>query len=155
MTDNEILKALECCSAKGKCVRCTYDHFSDDCDGCTSILAKDSLDLINRQKAEIERLHSEVKEKTEAIVFLKNQATGWSIDFCNLKQKLNTAKAEAINEFAERAGVMITEVYNKHIFGNNDLEAEEKDAIINFSDDITRGFDGLVKEMTEESDGKL
>lgn len=64
--------------------------------------SKTLLDLINRQKAEIERLHSEVKEKTETIVFLKDQATGWSIDFCNLKKKLNTAKAEAIKEFAEK-----------------------------------------------------
>lgn len=38
---------------------------------------------------------------TETIDFLKNQATGWSIDFCNLKAKINTAKSEARKEFAE------------------------------------------------------
>ena len=42
---------------------------------------------------------------------------------------------------------IITEIYNKHIFGNNDLVDEEKDAIINFSDDITYKIDNLVKEM--------
>ena len=52
-------------------------------------------------KAEIERLKGEVEEKTETIDFLKNQAVGWSIDFCNLKAKLKTAKSEARKEFAE------------------------------------------------------
>ena len=40
MTDNEIIKALECCPL-------------DDIGGCRKI---DALALINRQKAEIERL---------------------------------------------------------------------------------------------------
>ena len=59
----------------------------------------DLLGIINRQKAEIERLRDEVKEKTETITFLKDQAVGWSIDFCNLKAKLAAVKAEAIKEF--------------------------------------------------------
>lgn len=100
MEDKEIIKALECC---------TYNITQEKCDECplyswhcTTELAKNALDLINRQKAEIERLKDEVKEKTETITFLKDQAVGWSIDFCNLKEKLDTAKAEAVKEFAEK-----------------------------------------------------
>ena len=103
MTDNEIIKALECCT---NCI-CNHAKTDTECplvkmSFCKNYLMKESLALINRQKAEIERLHNEVKEKTETITFLKNQATGWSIDFCNLKSKLETAKSEAIKEFAEK-----------------------------------------------------
>lgn len=104
MTDNEIIKALECC-------------INDDCDNCPDTFGncehnamRNALDLINRQKAEIERLHSEVKEKTETIDFLKDQSVGWSIDFCNLKAKLNTAKAEAVKEFVMRFEKKIRDV---------------------------------------------
>ena len=58
MTDNEIIKALECCGSKGLlsfCDDCPY------CEGgwCINKMPKDTLDLINRQKAEIERLREE------------------------------------------------------------------------------------------------
>lgn len=92
-------------------------------------------ETINRQKAEIDAL-------------IAGQET--------LQKNLpKVIKAEAIKEFAERADVRITEVYNKHIFGYNDLNDEEKEAIMNFSDDITSGLDDLSKEMTEESNVKL
>ena len=87
---------------------------------------------VERQKAEIERLHSEVKEKTETIVFLKDQATGWSIDFCNLKAKLNTAKSEAIKEFAEGLKKRLERKYT--IYGR---------------EYVLRHLRELVKEMTE------
>ncbi len=57
--------------------------------------------------------------------------------------KLTDAKAEA---YKEVLGI-IDQVYNKHIFGNNDLEAEEKDAIINFSDDITYKLNNFLNEL--------
>ena len=59
MTDNEIIKALECCSRHGDCEGCPWEN--DECitaEG-TSILMHEALDLINRQKAEIERLQSD------------------------------------------------------------------------------------------------
>ncbi len=110
MTDNEIIKALECCnkSDSGKsCFECSYRQY---CPDCLTRRNKDIIDLINHQKAEIERLHSEVKEKTETIDFLKDQSVGWSIDFCNLKAKLNTAKTEAVKEFVMRFEKKIRDV---------------------------------------------
>lgn len=56
---------------------------------------------IKEQQAEIERLQKEIKEKYETIIFLKVQSVGRSIDFCN-QAKLETAKSEAVKEFAKR-----------------------------------------------------
>lgn len=68
---------------------------------------------------------------------------------CDMLDEIKKAKTKAIKEFAEMTDKMITEIYNKHIFGNNDLFDEEKEAIMDFSLDVTSGFDDLVKEMTE------
>ena len=55
MTDTEIIKALECCGEhKRFCDGCTYNNKTVDY--CDSDLCKDAVALINRQKAEIERL---------------------------------------------------------------------------------------------------
>ena len=53
LTDEQIIKSLECCSGKGSCFSCSYDKGSVP---CTTLLINDVIDLINRQKAEIERL---------------------------------------------------------------------------------------------------
>ncbi len=52
MTDNEIIKALEHCE-RGYCYRCPANKFGG---GCTDKAKRLAIDLINRQKAEIERL---------------------------------------------------------------------------------------------------
>lgn len=54
MTDNEIIKLLECCK-KSQCSKCYY---SKECDGYTQV--NYALDLITRQQTEIERLRKEV-----------------------------------------------------------------------------------------------
>ena len=56
MTDNEIIKALECCLS-GKdydtaCMKCPIEPICESDD----ILLKYALDLINRQKARIKEL---------------------------------------------------------------------------------------------------
>ena len=70
MTDEQIIKALECCIGNIQCGKCSIFGTIN----CMNNLMQDALDLINRQKAEIERL----------------------------LQKLQQAKSEAIKEFAER-----------------------------------------------------
>ena len=90
MTDNEIIKALECFAIDKDfddthCIGCAFEHKF-----CTANMSEDiaipSLDLINRQKAEIERL------KTNLSVELENFASEYD----------NKIKSEAIKEFAER-----------------------------------------------------
>ena len=55
MTDAEIIKALECCSNCGlfKCRQCPKNNEDEK---CMYRLSKDALDLINRQKTEIDIL---------------------------------------------------------------------------------------------------
>ena len=80
MTTEELVKALECCKHNaGNCP----DHCPLRYDvECTNTIASNALDLINRQKAEIEELREIVfMDRTEAIKRLK---------------------AEAVKEFAER-----------------------------------------------------
>lgn len=152
MTDNEIIKALECCidsSHFGDCFELGCPIASAD--GCDAYeddkLLKSALDLITRQKAEIERLGTATEE---AVACYNRMESLYHIKCVELK----VAKAEAIKEFAERVSEMITEVYNKHIFGYSDLSDKEKDAVINFSDDVSSGVENLVKEITEGTDGE-
>ena len=58
MTDNEIIKALDCCansSGFAYCDRCLYSQHKY----CVRVLMQDVSDLIKRQQAEIERLKEE------------------------------------------------------------------------------------------------
>ena len=87
MNDNEVIKALESISYGGhSCVKCKFGITKGDercgLKGCN--IARKAIDIINRQKAEIERLmpfgtQVEVSKKIEAEI-----------------------KYEAIKEFAER-----------------------------------------------------
>lgn len=81
MTDNEIIKALECCGCDNyQCDNCPYAYKT-----CT--IYKDSIDLINHQKAEIERLRSMNRAKLATIH--------------DLQIELKTAKSKAVKEFAK------------------------------------------------------
>lgn len=65
MTDNEIIKALPKVLYGGHgCRKCKYDNGEGDdrcgIKGCK--IARSALDLITRQKEEIERLKGELKE---------------------------------------------------------------------------------------------
>ena len=120
MTDNEIIKAL------GFVARYCKDEYNEI---RVDHLLLSTLDLIKRQQAEIDRLQNN--------------------HFPEVRKMVGDAKTEAIKEFAEKTDKMITEIYHKYIFGGYDLEDEEKEAIMDFSLDITSGFDDLVKEMTK------
>ena len=116
MPDEEIIKALECCcgTAHDSCRDCPYDDI-----GCEDKLEKDALDLINRQKAEIdiilrkkEKLRDLVAEQQAEIERLRRavmQARSkpmhkvYNADFVKYKYLLFKGHREsAIKEFAER-----------------------------------------------------
>jgi len=66
MTDEQIIKALECCS--NYCtVGCPLVDI-EDIDKCTSQMSKYALDLIKRQQAEIERLQEIANPKCQQCV---------------------------------------------------------------------------------------
>lgn len=81
MTDNEIIKALKCCTDDSKgvlqCAICPYQ--TKDLDYCVDDLLGHALDLINRLQAannglmdEIEHLHATIDDLYETI-------EGWDI----------------------------------------------------------------------------
>ena len=88
MTDNEIIKALEICANNGDCKECAINPHHGNYGYCTSLAIKAALDLINRQKAEIERLQGYNENLLTANTALSNE--------------ILEVKTEAIKEFAER-----------------------------------------------------
>lgn len=92
MTDNEIIKALECHSKNNvrTCKGCPYADTYHDINGeCIDIMATEALALINRQKVTIEQLQTALFKCGEERV---------------------TARAEAVKEFAERLKEKIRDV---------------------------------------------
>ena len=92
MTDNEIIKALECCGRDDVlCCDCAYfdKHFDL---ACSDALYIDALDLINRQKAEIERLEQIIKDSHSICEDCKEKYA----------EEFEDAKAEARKEFWEK-----------------------------------------------------
>ena len=91
-TDDEIVEALEYCMRGNRCRGCCpYDDKWDTWEECTSKLANDALDLINRQKAENERL-TETSE--EAVSCFHRMESLYNIKCMELK----VAKTEAYKE---------------------------------------------------------
>ena len=88
MTDNEIIKALECCTDESyeNCNECPYSTDTLSCERLK--LLEDSLDLINRLKAEIARLNKVCQANQQLIN--------------GLNKSYFLAKAKAYKEFAER-----------------------------------------------------
>lgn len=58
MTDNEIIRALECCCKNNNCEGCPFDYLTFSSQ-CASELAIKSLDLINRLQEEVRQLDNE------------------------------------------------------------------------------------------------
>ena len=158
MTDNEIIKAFECCEAnegnRPNCKECPWFRLEEKPVDCHKQVRKNAIDLINRQKEEIERLQKE----NEILSVNADNAfqEGLNENRELFKQEVEKdIKAEAVREFTEEINMMITEIYNKHIFGSNDLVAEEKDAIINFSDDVTSGLENLIRKWLGDTNGEI
>ena len=103
-TDDEIIKVLECCAYSDGCERCQY---SKQCDGVEHLI--NTLDLINRQKSEIERLKTENKIYIEANRVIGYQRDQRDKEIDELQNQIdgldvreNKIKAEAYKEFAEK-----------------------------------------------------
>lgn len=60
-TDDEVIKALECCveGTSEACRKCVFG-LTPPYPVCKTVVEKYALDLINRQKAEIDRLYKEI-----------------------------------------------------------------------------------------------
>ena len=145
LTDEEIIKALECCSNYNDCDKCNFEPKDNKKKtiGCCLEIMKNAIDLITRQKAEIERLESANDEKFRQWDMLAEKAKQHYADLYN--EAKDILKAEAYKEFAEKLENICEEIMEQ--------EWNEKTAPISWSyayagfiDDI----DNLLKEMVGE-----
>ena len=97
LTPEEIKKALECCgNTDDGCLHCPL--YGSPAPECGMRLCRESLDLINRQQAEIERLQNESIGNCELAISMRNDNNlKGDCSYC-----IDKAKAEAIKEFAEK-----------------------------------------------------
>ena len=125
MTDEQIIKAFECCN-------------NDSCENCPNLstcceidITNEILNIINRQKAEIERLGNKVfvlendLDKAESL----NEALGNDVDIklnhiYDLEEKLTKAKSEAYKEFADmlRGEALYDEDFMEFILYKDDID---------------------------------
>lgn len=153
MTDNdkEIVRTLKNHIEAEDCVTCESFGKCDE-----FLLTKNTLDLINRQRAEIERLHDEVsKTRRKALLEASSKFTGHS-DYhgdtilCKLicmaegkevgiAKPLDTGeiKFEAIKEFAKR---LKEDISDCHIVSDGEYVGYDWEDIMHY-------IDNLLKEM--------
>lgn len=120
MTDKEIIKAFEHCRIKKDCKKCPLERTTN----CMRILFEEVFSLLNRQQAEIERLTVNMN--------------AFGLGMKRAAERADTARAEAIKEFAER--LTHTLVINN----------EENTDYFDFGYTLET-IDNLVKEMTGET----
>ena len=93
MTDEQIIKAYERCFTLGfdesTCYECPFYTATAK---CTEDLRDSALDLINRQKAEIENLKVELKA-------MRGAANAYKLELERKEDELNRAKVEISKHF--------------------------------------------------------
>ena len=165
MIDNEIIKALECCSNSQCTDECPY-YFNDliFCEYTREEKCKMVLDLINRQKADLKQKDTEID-----ILIRKKETLKDEVE--NLKEELFIAKQKRANifeliekyeqgriagmkEFEKKSEEILIEKYEKyHLIGN----ARLKEGVNMFYQGRAEAIwecigvnRNLVKEMTEQ-----
>lgn len=114
MTDKEIITALECCLEDiANCDNCPYEHY---CSIHQNNMLKDTLSLINHQKAEIERLNNRIVDVNKTI------------------------KAEAIKEFLAKVKNYIKTHCNP--YGKPDFDYDTSIKVLNFIDNLAKEMVG-------------
>ena len=124
MTSDEIKKALECCLKTNQAYKCTDCRYYNKTANCLRSLMTDTVDVINRQQAEIESLNNKLIEQQ-----LKNNM---------LYETSLEIKSEAIKEFAD---ILAVKYKTTHYLPNDD------DMIMVAKSDM----DILVNEMLGEN----
>ena len=163
MNKADVIKALECFAVakdfdETGCIGCAFETRGICLENCSDGLAKLALDLLNRQKAEIERLEKQARLDDKYIKCLEKSFNDRTAEFqtanAEIKKKdkkieelsevlsdtirirYAEAKAEAIKEFAERL--------KKEMYTERGFSVCPDDTI-----------DNLVKEMVGECNGNF
>lgn len=136
MTDDEIIKVFEnCCNGSlGRCVKCPVKPYGKNT--CIDELYKLIFDLINRQKAEIERLQGEIGSLNKAYpctIDVGNNCLVYAKSLDDYDNLIGDISEQGIKEFAER----LKETYES-------ADGQYIDRV------MSENIDNLVKEMVGE-----
>jgi hypothetical protein len=140
MKDEEIIKALEICAEESDCENCRectgYVSYGSDCLG---EYIRNALDLINHQKAEIERLQKILENRSEIC------------DICteNYTKRIERVKMKAYQELADELKRHCSDIDSDNINAPN----------VQILWDAEELIDGVLKDMIcdmleEEEDEK-
>lgn len=134
MTDEQIIKAVDVCRT-GTCKGCPYHELYTA--SCINKLMEDVLDLINRQKAEIE--------------YLKSIKFPHGIQVEVSKKIESEIKSKAIKEFAERLKSKVNDLEFRTKTHRKTVPTKICDDNTNWvmHECVPEEIDNLVKEMTE------
>lgn len=108
MTDNEIIKALECCINDHCTTSCPMNNTTDVRLECKYLIAKYALDLINRQKAEIEAL---IAGQETLQKYRDEEINRLEIELKAMRGAANSYKAEV--ERLQKENDVLIETYSK------------------------------------------
>lgn len=143
-TDEELISSLEVIATTCNCNECKIRNCKWGTCNCSQITANAALDLINRQKSEIERL----KECPKCAYEYDGEVTEYCIQGpCPNFKTVEQIKAEAYKEFA-----MKLQAFCKRIIAQ---KWNEKAAPISWSyayADFIDDIDNLLKEMVGEGE---
>lgn len=101
MIDNEIIKALEGCWLEDNCEHCPMKKDNK----CKAILRQTALDLINRQKAEIEDYKESNKMWSDALNNANEENTELQFKIDELQRKIVGCNSDILNEYKARIQV--------------------------------------------------
>lgn len=97
-TDKDIISSLEVIATTSNCDDCKIRNCKWGTCNCSQITANAALELINRQKSEIERLKKDVSVARDAYI--------------SIQDRYEHAKTEAYKAFAENAVIRLTDNYH-------------------------------------------
>ena len=150
MNDNDIIKALEHCLVSGDCAACMYNEYR-----CFDMI-QDAFDLINRQKAEIEKLRKENLELKDGYFQKRNEEIEHQELMClrkawrkstdqNMDLQLENKRLESENKEQDQA---ITNALKRM----GEIRAE---AIKAFADSLKKKNQGVTMRHTHFCGGSM
>ena len=146
MRDEEIIKALQCCSEPcAECDECPLYCIGANCSSFE--LQSYALDLINRQKAEIEKL------KSENEILSRNADNAFQEGLNECRELFEPEiKVEAYKEFAERLKEKVENVRKKYQRLCREQGEKEDEIIEIHCKGIIKLINNLLKEMVGEEE---
>ena len=145
LTDEEIISSLEVIAATRNCDECKIRNCKWGTCNCSQITANAALDLINRQKEEIEALYrinakseKEIYEIRKELLGKENLEESFKRSVRDFDKRLEkTVKLERVYAYKEFAEKLKNEINIRTTY------SREQDK------NVMRMIDNLVKEMTE------